>query len=354
MAELDIGQTTTTNFTGSETKFTVGAEVPDSHRVEDGDTFWDYSNASTDLGYYMNIAEAHSSINALATYVTGQGFETDNKTVKLLENISGSGEDGFLDVLWNQVVMTEALGDAMAEIVRNDKAHLINLKPLWIGDMRSVWNKQGMIKHYVHIPSNKIFQPHQIFHTMRNRIANQVHGTSIFTALKKIIDLKAEALDDEGLIRHREMLGVLEVDTEDTTKITAAINAVQTAYKKKEVLVTMKGVSELKDNPMTTKDRLSWMTYLDNLFYQSSGVPKAIVTSEGLTEAGGKVGFLTFQPFYTRKQVQLESDLWNQIAIKIKFNKPPQLGGMMREDEQKNTGQTSIQPNDTQVQVGRE
>ncbi len=354
MAELDIGQSTTTNFTGTETKFTVGAEIPDSHMIEDGDTFWDYPNATTDLGYYMNIAEAHSSINALSTYVTGQGFESDNKTVKLLENISGSGEDGFLDVLWNQVVMTEALGDAMAEIVRNDKAHLINLKPLWIGDMRSVWNKQGMIKHYIHVPSNKVFQPHQIFHTMRNRIANQVHGTSIFTALKKIIDLKAEALDDEGLIRHREMLGVLEVDTEDNTKITAAINAVQTAYKKKEVLVTMKGVSELKDNPMTTKDRLSWMTYLDNLFYQSSGVPKAIVTSEGLTEAGGKVGFLTFQPFYTRKQVQLESDLWNQLAVRIKFNKPPQLGGMMREDEQKNTGQTSIQPNDTQVQVGRE
>ena len=184
-------------------------------------------------------------------------------------------------------------------------------------------------------------------------MTNEIHGTSLVKVLRFIIDAKNEALSDERTIRHRELLGVLEVDTQDPDKITTAINKITDAYKNKEVLVTIKGTSELKPSPLTVKDRLQWLQYLDNLFYQVSGVPKVIVTSEGFTEAGGKVGFLTFEPVYTAEQTELEADLFNQAGIEVMFNRPPSLSSMMQESEQKNTGQTGFQQNEMNVMPTR-
>jgi len=354
MAELNITNTTTTNLQGTETKFSVAAQVPDSTQANK-ETVWDYPDANKNLGYYKTIPEIKSAIKALAIWVAGIGYTADAQTQAILENITGWGEDGFQAVCQNLIIQKKIFGDAFAEIIRGDNGSLLNLKPLYPGDMRVVVGEDGIIIRYEQRTKGKprTLQPDQVLHLVNDRIANEIHGISVIEALKFIIDAKNEALNDERTIRHRELLGILELDTDDTTKITQAITQVQNAINKKEVLVTMKGVSEFKDNPMTTKDRLQWLQYLDNLFYQVVGVPKVIVTSEGFTEAGGKVGFLTFEPVYTSEQTELEGDLWNQIAVRLKFNRPPSLSGMMQESEDKNTGQTGIQPNETQVSASR-
>ena len=46
---------------------------------------------------------------------------------------------------------------------------------------------------------------------------------------------------------------------------------------------------------------------------------------------------------------QLEQDLWNQMAIKVKFTRAPSLLGEAVGTEQKNAGQTGIQPNEVQI-----
>ena len=61
------------------------------------------------------------------------------------------------------------------------------------------------------------------------------------------------------------------------------------------------------------------------------------------------MGYLTFEPTYTEEQTLLESDLWNQLAIKLKFNRPPSLSGMMRQDEIKNSGMLGMQQNETEM-----
>ena len=71
------------------------------------------------------------------------------------------------------------------------------------------------------------------------------------------------------------------------------------------------------------------------------------------TEASAKMGYITFDPVYSQEQLELEADLWNQAAIKVKFNRPAELGGLMTQSEEKNTGQTGIQPNETAVTAGR-
>ena len=67
------------------------------------------------------------------------------------------------------------------------------------------------------------------------------------------------------------------------------------------------------------------------------------------------MGHVIFEPIYTKEQVDMENDLWNQLGIRIKFNRPPSLGGMQPQlDESKNTGQVAIQPNDVEASITRE
>ena len=354
MPTNDLSQITTTNMQGTVPDVAIASVTPDGEATV-GEFVWDYPDAAQNNGYYK-IAQINSMYNALATWTTGLGWETDLNTKVIFENMTGAGQDSFEEIIWNLQVAKKVFGDSFAEIIRNDKGGLINLKPLYTGNMRSVWNDQGIIIRYEQRNKkggNRKLRTDQVLHLMNNRVANEVHGQTIVSVLKDIIDAKKEAFDDERTIRHRELLGVLEVDTNDPVKIAKAVTTYQKAVKFKEMLVQIKGTSEIKDNPMTHSDRIQWMTYLDNLFYQVGGVPKVIVTSEGFTEAGGKVGFLTFEPIYTREQKDLESDLWNQIAKRVKFNRPPSLSGMMQESEDKNTGQTGIQPNETQVSATR-
>ena len=66
------------------------------------------------------------------------------------------------------------------------------------------------------------------------------------------------------------------------------------------------------------------------------------------------MGHVIFEPIYTKEQVDLEGDLLLQQSIKILFNRPPSLGGLVQETEAKNTGQTNLQPNDVEASMTRE
>ena len=113
-----------------------------------------------------------------------------------------------------------------------------------------------------------------------------------------------------------------------------------------------KGDAEFMDLGLPPIDAfMRWIEYLDGLFYQVVGVPKAILAIEGVTESGGKMGNLNFEPVYTKEQMLLEGDLWQQMAIKVKFNRPPSLADNLATDEAKDPA--AIQPNDTQAGVGR-
>jgi hypothetical protein len=83
------------------------------------------------------------------------------------------------------------------------------------------------------------------------------------------------------------------------------------------------------------------------------GVPKAIANTADFTEAASKVGYMTFEPVYVEEQTLMEQDILKQLGLRVKFNRPPSLGGMMSEDEAKNTGQLSIQPNEVTATAGR-
>jgi hypothetical protein len=330
MAQLDVSKAAVTDTSGLA-DYSVSSQVLDSPQ-DQKETYWDFPNAPENLGYYKTIPELKKAIDALAIWTAGKGVTADTRTTVILENFIGWGEDTFQSIMENMIVQKKVFGDGFCEIIKEEDI-LINLKPLYAGDMRVIVNKQGMIEGYEHrVGKNapRKLSPQQIFHVCNDRIANEIHGTSVIEACKWVIDARNEALTDHRIVIHRNRVPVriIEVDTDNTRK---------------------KGTVEIKDNTVNIQDPIAWITYLENFFYQAVGIPRVIATSENYTEAASKVGYLTFEPIYTREQTLLEADAYSQLALRFKFNRPPSLMGVMQESEAKNTGQLGIQPNEVQA-----
>lgn len=356
MGDFLASSATTTNLSNTVPNFSVASQTPDNV-YNKAQTFWDFPDASKQMGYYKKIPELKKAIDALAIWTVGKGFTANALDKVTVDYFVGYGEDTFVSILWNMIVQKKIFGDAFAEIVKV-KGQLVNLKPLYAGNMRIYFTENGVIERYEHRQANgdfKTYQPDEIFHLANDRIANEMHGISVIDACKDVIDFRNELLTDYRKLTHRDLaLGVMYVDADKESEMTAVKNKYADAIKNGEVLVLPKGTAELADAPQRShQDRLALIQYLEGFFYQAVGVPRVIASSQDYSEASSKVGYLTFEPIYTFEQTLLEADLWNQLGLRITFNRPPSLSSTMGESEQKNTGQTGFQQSDVQASVGR-
>ena len=362
MAPLDIRSTTTTDLDSNIKDYSVDTMTTDGASEQD-ETYYDNPNWTQWFAYYKTIPEYKTAINAFATWVIGKGWEADSRTKVILERIDGWGEDTFLSIIWNLLVTKKVGGDAFAEIIRADDGTLLNLKPLDPGSIRIVVNRQGRIKRYeqrTKTGSGKVsvrkFKPSEILHLCNDRIADEIHGTSITESVEWVILARNDAMSDWRKVLHRNVypIRIIEVDEDDTTKLNTLKTQWKDAIKKGEVLILPKGTAEVKDNSPIFQDPQGWIKYLENFFYQALGVPKVILGgSEEFTEASSKIGYLTFEQVYSREVSELIADLWNQLGIRIEINKPASLKNEMLSSEEKNTGQVGFQPNDVIAGVGK-
>src|SRR3990167_1650775 len=347
MAETDVGNITTTGLNTGVDDFSVSRKVIDS--AEQDENFYDNPHWSEYLGYYKQVPELKKAIDALATWTAGKGWTADATTKVMLEDINGWGEDCFQSILQNLLIVKKVNGDSYAEIVRSDEGTLINLKPLNPQNMRIVVGKDGLIIRYEYrtIGKTEEFDTWEIFHLSNDRIANEMHGTSVVEACKWVIDARNEVMSDWRKMLHRNLIGVriIEVDEDDPDKLTTLKNAWKDAINKGEVLVLPKGTATFP--PTNTQNPEAWIKYLENFFYQAVGIPKIILGgSQEFTEASSKIGYLTFEQIYMTEQRLLESDIWNQLALRITFERPVSLKEAVTESEEKNTGQVGFQENE--------
>lgn len=358
MVELDIAKSTITDTSGLS-DYRVTSQSLDDQGDQQKETVWDFPRAPEYLGYYKEIPEIKKAIDTLTFWTVGKGVTATEEVKIVLEDLTGWGEDSFQSIMENLIIQKKAFGDSFAEIIRDKPTgRLLNLKVLYTGDMRIVVNAKGIISRYEQRTNTekgkfRKFKTTDILHLSNDRIGNEIHGTSVIEVCKWVIDARNEAMTDHRKVMHRNVVPVriIEVDTEDTAKRDKLIAEYEDAIKKGEVLVVPKGTVEIKDATVSIQDPIPWIQYLENFFYQAVGIPRVIATSENFTEASSKVGYLTFEPIYTREQVLLEQDIWNQLGIRLTFNRPPSLSGIVQETESKNTGQTGFQPNDTEVNV---
>jgi hypothetical protein len=361
MASQDFREASTITTTAQD--YSVSHKTIDEPSKTD-ETVYDNPNWSKYLGYYKQIPEFKEAIRALARWSVGRGYEAGPEEQVILDHLIGAGEDSFQSIMTNHIIVKKTNGDAYAEIIKDDKTGLlINLKPLNPGTMRTVFNKKGLILRYEEFDPNskgkepvRKFKPEEIFHSMNDRVANETHGVSVLEACQWVIDARNEAMKDWRRISHLSTIRVIYVDSSDTTQLTKIKTEYADAIKNGSVMVMpgKNGEVEILDyNLPPINSFLEWIRYLEGFFYQAVGVPRAIANTENFSEASSKVGYLTFEPVYVEEQTLLEQDIWNQLNIRVRFNRPASLSGVMQESEEKNTGQMGFQPSEMTATAGR-
>lgn len=342
---------------------TISDYSPDS-KTSDGiysqkENKWINTDFAKYYGFYDSVGEYKSAINSYATWTIGQGYTADTATEVILENITGWGEDTFLSIMWNMLVVKKFGGDAYAEIIRNEETGtLLNLKTLNPERMAHISNNKGLLERYEYTQSDgktKPFLPNKILHFCNDRVLDEPHGTATTKAVEWVIEALEEVRRDWRRISHRSAVRVLYVEEDDKTRRANLKADYAEAIKKGDVVILPGSAKDYQFTDLTPPSvevYLGWMRYLENHFYQALGVPKVVLggTQEN-TEASAKVGVLVYEPVWTREISELEADVWNQLAIRIKVNKQPSLNDNMQTQENKNQAQTGFQPNDTKVNI---
>lgn len=362
MADTRIKNSTYTDMTNTVTDYTVETISPDSTSEQDETTYIN-NNANDYFSYYKKIPELKKAIDISGNWVTGRGYEAPSLYKTILEHMDGWGEDTSESIFWNLYVCKKIYGDAFAEIIRDKNGDLLNLKVLDPATIQVVVNRQGRIKRYEQIAKTgntktvwKKYKPNEILHLCNERVADEIHGTSVIQACQWVIDARNEAMSDWRRILHRSTVRLMYIDSDDTTTLNRIKSDWAQAIKYGELLLipAKKGDADVIELSAPNVDTfLAWIKYLENFFYIALGIPKVILGgSEEFTEASSKIAYLTFEQVYAKEQRELEADLWNQCQLRLTFNKPVSLKSETLSSEEKNTGQVGFQPNATQINSG--
>jgi len=372
MGRLDLDSASISNMTGVVEDFSVTPMHTDA-ATGSKETEYVHTQWATYFGYYNTIPELKKAIDMKAVWTIGKGFKADPLATTILDNISGWGVDTFNSILKNMIITYQIVGDAFCEIIRDDETgELINLKPLDPSTIKIVANDKGIIQKYVQVSKNKglktdmEFKPNQIFHLSKDRVADQIHGTGVVQAVEEYLKAFQESFKDTKLVQHRfsKPMHKFILDTDDETKIDALKSKFDNATNKGENIYIPKGAVEqeliaVPDN--ATLNTISWRNHVKDQFYQAVGIPQIILGNSGeFTESTAKIAYLAFEQSVEDSQMDIESQVWQQLQLRIELSFPASLRNELLTDEAKDdssggmmTGQINFQPNETTAGVGR-
>jgi hypothetical protein len=361
MGDTDIGSTDYGALESTETKFEVDTATTDGVG-DQKETTWINSEWSQQFGYYKNIPELHACIDARAEWAVGNGYTAEPLTKLVLLQINGNGTDTFNTILENMMKVKDIGGDSFSEIIRNEDKQLINIKPLDPSVMKIVANQKGIIIRYEQVSKigevERKFKPEEVLHFSRNRIADEIHGQSLITAVENIILMRNEGMSDARKLYHRHVHPVMvhHLNTDNTTEIAAYKAKVDAAHDKGENLYIPKDAVEIDMAAVAPNASLNILPYiesLNNYFYEACGVPKVIVGSSGaLTEASAKILLLAFEQTTRAKQLYVKEQISRQLGltIELEFSVSIQNEAMSSTQRSENS---QFQPNDITAGSGQ-
>jgi len=359
MPETKISSTTLGDFESTITDYSVAGQVTDGSG-DQKETEYLNDNWSQQLGYYKAIPELQAAIDAKATWTVGKGFTADELTELTLLKIKGWGKETFNTILENMIRTYNIGGDSFAEIIRDRRGRLVNLKPLDPGTMKIVVNQKGLIIRYEQISKvksgNVKFKPEEIFHLSRNRVADEIHGVSLIDAVEWIILARNEAMADMKQLMHRHIKPVIifHLDTDDSTEIANYKTKMDQAYTQGENIYVPKGVVVPEVQavaPNATLNPLPWIQLLNTYFFQATGVPQIVVGgSQEITEAAAKMAYLAFEQTIEEEQLYIEEQTLNQLNLEINLEFPASLENEVLAAQDKGETMQASTPEDTTVQ----
>ncbi len=366
MVELNISKAKVGDLENAQEDFEVGAMQPEG--ISDSkETEYLNPDFTKYFGYYQTIPELKAAIDAKATWTVGKGYTADIRTQTILDNISGSGVDTFDSILKNMSIISHVNGDAYAEIIRDpETGTLVNLKPLDPTVITIIYNNKGRIERYEQRSKTgqtrvkKKFEPSDIFHLTKDRVADEIHGTSIIKSVQWIIDARNESMTDQRILMHRNVKPIVffQLDESDQTKIDEFITKMDRAIAKGENIYIPQGTVEfevLSIPPNATMNPLPWIEYLSGFFWKAVRIPQIIVGgSQEFTEATAKIAYLAFQQNVEEEQRIIETQMWKQLGLRIELEFPASLQNELLSDTKKDVESGAAKPSDTEVNIGQD
>lgn len=360
MSELDIGEASESGVRNVIVDYTVDADDTEDGGVQKEVTYQNV-NWTQDFGYYNTIPEFKTAVDTKATWTVGAGFQADEATEMVLDQIRGNGKDSFNTILKNLIKVKTISQDSFAEIIRNDEGMFINLKPLNSGSIVIVQNDKGMIQRYEQVSRsktpNKRFDPDQIFHLSHDRIADNIHGTRIIESLKWLILARNEAMNDWKRVLHRNVdpLWIFHLDTDDTAKISAFKTKMDAARKDGEAMYIPKGavVPELISTATNASlNPVTWINQLNDYFFQAVNVPQIIIgNAKEFTDSSGKIVYLSYEQSVKGEQLYIEEQVLSQLNLEINLEFPASLQNELISSKDKESDMTASQPDDTKAEL---
>lgn len=365
MGTLDITKSIASDMTNT---FTATAITPlETDGVSGGKTT-EYTNNewSTLWAFFNDHPELKSAMLMKVIWDVGKGYIADKSFQPILDKINGMGKDSFDDILFNMDLCRYVGRDSFAEIIRNPKTGtLVNLKVLDPSSIKIYLDDSGIIDHYEQISKtgekgHTEFKPQDIFHLTCDRLADQVHGISKIESLSDTLLADIESFADGKKLMHQQARPfiIFKWKTDDLAKITTMKARIDTLRNLGEDLHIPDDNGDISHevvqvNPSTAF--LSWRQDVVNRIYRALGMPLVLFGASGSTESGGKMEVFAHQNVWAREQRYIETQVWNQLAIKIKLVPPDSLGQNLANDEAKDqsaSGQPQgleQQPQDTAI-----
>ena len=361
MPQSDIDSAIATSQTDVVQDWSVDLERTEG-ADEAKETQWTNIDWTRYFGYYKTVPELAIAIDAKATWTVGKGFVADEVTQLILGVVSGWGKDTFNTVLENLIRTYHIGGDAFAEIITDDETGiLINLKPIDPGAMKIIADRAGRVIRYEQFEKvgmeNKTvakFEPEEILHLARNRVADEIHGVSIIKSVENIILMRNEAMSDWKTVLHRNVVPLIiwHLDTDDTTEIAAFKTKIDDAVKNNENMIIPKGVAEpeiVSTAGNATLNPLPWIEQLNSYFFQAVGVPQVIVGGgKSLTEGATKIEYLAFQQIIEEEQLFIEEQVLAQLNLVIELSPPASLIQDKLTENPKEEGGQGVNPPEIQ------
>ena len=365
MGDMNVSSSVMSDLTNAVSDFSVDAAQTDGATALN-ETTWTNTRWSQQFGYYLSIPELRAAIDAKATWAIGKGFEADEATTMQLMTIKGLGKESFNAIIENLIRTYYIGGDSFAEVIRDEHDEIINLKVLDPGVMTIVSNREGMILRYEQ--NSKVkgknptkFEPIRILHLSRNRVADNIHGTSVIDAVENIILMRNEAMADYKEVLHRfvKPRWIIKLDSDDTTVIAAEKKKWDEANAKGENMYIPMGSVEVEQMAISANATLNPQTWIDSLndyFYEVVGTPKIIVgNSKNFTEASSKIVYLTFEQSVKEDQLYCEEQILGQLNLAVKFVFPASLENEVLAAnppaEEKQGAMSAAEPNDTTAEM---
>jgi len=346
MAYMELDSTKVSDYKNTITEYSVDGLQTDSAGAEK-ETRYINQKAAQYLGYYKTIPELKMAIDTKATWTVGKGITAQATSILVLDELKGFGKDSFNSILENQIRGYHIYGDSFAEIVR-DGDKIVNLKPLDPSTIAIITDNKGIIIRYEQTSTSgktTKFDPKNMFHLCRGRIADEIHGVSIIDAVEDIILMRNEAMSDYKKLLHRNVypVRIWHLDTDVPSKIEAFKAKVAASKGEGEDIFVPKDSVQTELASISSNSSLNplpWIQQLNQYFFQAVGVPQIIIGgSQELTQTAAQIAYLAFEQCIEEEQLFLEEQILSQLGFEINLEFPASLQKNLLDDGRKDGSQ---------------